>query len=242
MKSEQGDSPADKAAELAAESRFNFDFHGVDRLKGDVGYINLHQFGRPQRVATRIAAAMALLGDTKALVINLHHCSGGDPESVMLFARYLFDKPIHLNDVYWRDENRTEQRWAQASVAGQKYGETRKLCLLTSSNMFSGCEDFAYALKNNKRATVVGETPGGGAHAGSPHHPAAHFMMFAPSGRPINPVTNIDWEGVGVVPDIKASAENALDIAQLTALKAMILAETDPVRQGKLKDRLPEPG
>jgi C-terminal processing protease CtpA/Prc len=181
---------------------------------------------------------MALLVDTKALVIDLRHCGGGDPESVMLFASYLYDKPTHLNDVYWRDENRTEQRWTQASVVGTKYGEARKVYLLTSGDTFSGCEDFAYALKNNKRATLVGETTGGGAHAGGPHRLDAHFMMFVPSGRPINPVTHTDWEGVGVAPDIKASAKNALDVAQVAALKAMIPVETDPVWRKKLQERL----
>jgi C-terminal processing protease CtpA/Prc len=240
LKQDPDDSPVDKAAELADQRHFNFGINGVDRLQGDIGYIDLHQFGRPEGVATRVAAAMTLLGDTKALVIDLRHCGGGDPESVMLFASYLYDKPTHLNDVYWRDENRTEQRWTQASVAATKYGEARKLYLLTSSDTFSGCEDFAYALKNNKRATLIGETTGGGAHAGGPHRLDAHFMMFVPSGRPINPITHTDWEGTGVVPDIKASAKNALDVAQITALKALIPAETDPDWKRKLQERLHE--
>jgi C-terminal processing protease CtpA/Prc len=239
-KSEQGDSPVDKAAELAEGRRFNFGFNGVDRLQGDIGYIDLHQFSRPQGAAPRIAAAMALLADTKALVIDLRHCGGGDPESVMLFASYLYDKPTHLNDVYWRDENRTEQRWTTAAVPGTRYGQARQVYLLTSGDTFSGCEDFAYALKNNKRATLIGETTGGGAHAGSPHRLDAHFMMFVPSGRPINPVTHTDWEGVGVEPDIKASAKNALDVAQIAALKALIPAEPDPEWKKKLQERLHE--
>jgi hypothetical protein len=44
-------------------------------------------------------------------------------------------------------------------------------------------------------------TTGGGAHPGNPRHLSAHFMMFVPNGRSINPVTHTDWEGVGVVPD-----------------------------------------
>lgn len=233
-----GDSPVDQAAELAEQSRFSFGFSGVDRLQGDIGYIDLHKFGRPQGVAPRIAAAMTLLADTRALVIDLRHCGGGDPDSVMLVASYLYDRPTHLNDVYWRDENRTEQRWTQASVAGRKYGQARKLYLLTSGDTFSGCEDFAYALKNNKRAILVGEQTGGGAHAGSPQRLDAHFMMFVPSGRPINPVTHTDWEGTGVTPDIKVAARNALDVAQVAALKELIAAETDPEWKRKLQDRL----
>ncbi len=236
----EGDSPVDKAAEMAEEARFNFGFSGVDRLQGDIGYIDLHQFSRPQGVAPRIAAAMDLLADTKALIIDLRHCGGGDPESVMLVASYLYDKPTHLNDVYWRDENRTERRWTQARVPGTKYGEQRKVYLLTSSDTFSGCEDFAYALKNNQRATIVGETTGGGAHAGGPHRLDAHFMMFVPSGRPISPVTHTDWEDVGVVPDLKTSAKNALDVAQIAILKQLVAAEKDPVWQGKLRRRIDE--
>lgn len=232
------DSAENKAAELAEGKHFNFGINGVDRLHGDIGYIDLHQFGRPAMVATRLAATMALMSDTSALIIDLRDCSGGDPDTVMLFASYLYDKPTHLNDVYWRDENRTEQRWTTATVPGQRYGEARKLYLLTSSDTFSGCEDFAYALKNNKRATLIGETTGGGAHGGGPHRLDAHFMMFVPSGRPISPVTHTDWENVGVVPDVKTSAKDALDMAQIAALKGLIPAETDLDWQEKLKHRL----
>ena len=236
----EDDSPVDKAAELSESKRFNFGFNNVDRLPTDIGYVDMHQFGRKDQIATRIAATMTMMSDTKALIIDLRRCGGGDPEGVMLFASYLYDKPTHLNDVYWRDENRTEQRWTQASVAGTKYGEARKVYLLTSGDTFSGCEDFAYALKNNKRATLIGETTGGGAHAGSPHRLDAHFMIFVPSGRPINPVTHTDWEGTGVVPDVKTSAKNALDVAQLAIVKDLLTAETDPVWQHKLKDRIQE--
>lgn len=235
---DQSDSAENKAAELAEGKHFNFGINGVDRLKGDIGYIDLHQFGRPGMVATRIAAAMTLMSDTGALIIDLRHCGGGDPESVMLFASYLYDKPTHLNDVYWRDENRTEQRWTTATIAGPRYGEARKLYLLTSSDTFSGCEDFAYALKNNKRAILVGETTGGGAHGGGPHRLDAHFMMFVPSGRPISPVTHTDWEDVGVVPDVQTSAKKALDVAQVAALKELIAGEKDADWRQRLQERL----
>ncbi|WP_158886248.1 S41 family peptidase [Rhodanobacter sp. L36] len=235
---DQGDSPADKTAELSEAKRFNFGFANVDRLPTDIGYIDLHQFGRKDQIATRVAASMTMMSDTKALIIDLRHCSGGDPEGVMLFASYLYDQPTHLNDVYWRDENRTEQRWTQASVVGTKYGEARPIYLLTSADTFSGCEDFAYALKNNRRAVLIGEITGGGAHAGAPHRLDAHFMMFVPSGRPISPVTHTDWENVGVIPNVESSAKKALVIAQIAVIRDMLKTETDPVWQHKMKDQL----
>jgi hypothetical protein len=236
----QDESSDDRAAELLHQKHFNFGIDSIGRLQGDIGYLELRQFGRPEQVAERIAATMTLLGDTKALIIDLRRCDGGDPQTVMLFASYLFDKPAHLNDIYWRDENRVEERWTQATVPGKKYGETRKVYLLTSGDTFSGCEDFAYALKNIKRVTLIGETTGGGAHAGNPHRLNAHFMMFVPSGRPINPITHTDWETVGVEPDIKASPKKALVLAQIAALNAMVPIETDPDWKRKLQERLDE--
>ncbi|WP_082575511.1 S41 family peptidase [Lysobacter sp. Root667] len=228
------------AEETTKQRRLNFGVSTVGRLPGNLGYIDLHQFGRPVGATPRIAAAMDLVSDTAALVLDLRKCGGGDPDTVMAFASYLFDRPTHLNDVYWRDENRTERRWTQPQVAGTRYGQARKIYLLTSGDTFSGCEDLAYALKNNRRATLIGETTGGGAHAGSPQRLTAHFMMFVPSGRPINPITHTDWEGVGVVPDIKVPAEQALDVAQVAALEAIIPGERDRQWRSKLQERVDE--
>jgi hypothetical protein len=223
----QDQSAEEQAEEFFNQQRLNFGFENVGRLKANIGYIDLHAFARPQNVVERLAAAMTLLADTKALIVDLRRCGGGDPDTVMLFASYLFDKPTHLNDIYFRDENRTEVRWTSETVPGKRYGEARKVYLLTSSDTFSGCEDFAYALKNARRATLVGETTGGGAHAGSPRRLSAHFMMFVPSGLPKNPVTHTDWEGVGVAPDIETSAKNALNTAHVAVLKELLGVETD---------------
>jgi C-terminal processing protease CtpA/Prc len=125
-------------------------------------------------------------------------------------------------------------------VPGTKYGEARKVMLLTSADTFSGCEDFAYALKYSGRATLVGAVTGGGAHAGNPHRLGAHFMMFVPSGRPINPVTHTDWENVGVEPDVRTSEKSALDVAQTMLLKQLIARETDADWKARLQARLAE--
>lgn len=230
--------PEERAAELLNQTRFNFGFAHLMRLKGNVGLIELRSFGRPAQVATRTAAVMQLLADTRALVVDLRECGGGDPEGVMQFASYLFNQPTHLNDIYWRDEDRTEVRWTTAEVEGVRYGESRKLYVLISGHTFSACEDFAYALKNAGRAVLVGETTGGGAHAGSPRRLNAHFMLFVPTGRPINPVTGTDWEGVGVQPDIAVSASDAQDTAHIEILKHLVATETDPDWRERLRDTL----
>jgi hypothetical protein len=236
----QDASAADAAAESIQQLRFNFGFAELRRLHGNIGYLDLHQFGRPQGAYDRMAAAMTLLGDTSGLIIDLRHCGGGDPESVMRVASYLFDRRTHLNDIYWREDDRIEQRWTEENVPGRKYGSARPLYVLTSSDTFSGGEDFAYALRNAGRAILVGETTGGGAHPGNPRRVDEHFMMFVPSGRPISPVTHTDWEGVGVVPDVPVSADKALDVARIAILRRLVAAETDADWRAKLQRAIEE--
>jgi C-terminal processing protease CtpA/Prc len=82
--------------------------------------------------------------------------------------------------------------------------------VLTSRRTFSGAEEFSYNLKNLKRATIVGETTGGGAHPVAPQEIDERFVAVVPNGRAINPITKTNWEGVGVEPDVKVPAAEAL--------------------------------
>jgi Peptidase family S41/N-terminal domain of Peptidase_S41 in eukaryotic IRBP len=229
----------EKAEEASTQKRLNYGFDTVSRLPLNIGYIDLHAFGRPQQAAARIAAAMTLLSETHALIIDLRNCKGGDPETVMLLANYLFDKPTHLNDIYWRDENRIERRWTQAGVAGPGYGSARKTYVLVGEDTFSAGEDFTYALKSSKRATIVGApTKGGGAHPGQPRRINGHFMIFVPTGRAINAVTHTNWQKTGVLPDLPTSESDALSAAQLEIAKEVMATDPDPRMRQAARDRI----
>lgn len=231
---------AEKLREQSENIRLNYGFHNVDRLPFNIGYIDIHGFADAPQAAERMAAAMNLLSDTRALIIDLRKNGGGSPETVVAYASYFHDKPTHLNDIYMRETNKTDEMWTTETVAGKKYGEQRKLYLLTSPETFSAAEDFAYAMKNNKRATIIGEVTGGGAHPGDRRRLTAHFMMNVPSGRTISPVTHTDWEVVGVQPDIKVSADEAMDQAQLIIQKDFLKTEKDPERRMHLEESIAE--
>lgn len=233
-------SAEEQAEELETQRWLNGGIEHVQRFHGNLGYIDVHAFARPALAQARWAAAMTLLADTKALIIDLRECGGGDPDTVMIAASYLFDKRTHLNDLYWRDPNITDERWTSEKTDGTRYGEARKIYVLTSSDTASGCEDLAYALKNAGRAKLVGETTAGAAHAGGPRRLGEHFMMFVPSGRPINPMTHTDWEGVGVTPDVDTSAKKALDRARILVLKDLLAVETFDIAKHRLQTSLDE--
>ena len=88
---------------------------------------------------------------------------------------------------------------------------------LDVEDTFSGAEEFSYNLKNLKRATIVGETTGGGAHPVNGHRIDDHFMIGVPFARAINPISKTNWEGTGVQPDVKVQAADALTTAQKLA-------------------------
>lgn len=217
--------------------QINFGFEKVERLQGNIGYIDLRGFSDPEAGVETVAAAMNFVMNTDALIFDLRQNGGGDPAMVALICSYLFgEKPVHLNDLYWRKGDKTEEYWTKATVAGKRYGETKDVYVLTSNRTFSGAEEFSYNLKNLKRATIIGETTGGGAHPGSLFRINDHFGAFVPLGRAINPISKTNWEGTGVEPDVKVSKELALKTAYAMALNKIAEKTTDEPRKKALKE------
>ena len=107
--------------------------------------------------------------------------------------------------------------------------------MLTSKRTFSGAEEFTYNLKNLKRATIIGETTGGGAHPGGGFRISEHFGMFVPTGRAISPITKTTWEGTGVTPDISVPADQALLVTRIMALKKVLTTLTNPDLKGAVE-------
>ena len=135
---------------------------------------------------------------------------------VAFVSSYLFAKRTHLNDIYERKLNKTTEHWTKPDVPGKKFA-TQPVYVLTSKHTFSGAEEFSYNLKNLKRATIVGETTGGGAHPTMGARLDDHFVIGVPFARAINPITKTNWEGTGVEPDVKVPADQALETAKKLA-------------------------
>jgi hypothetical protein len=230
----KGDKPAPEDLERMRQSagKLNGGYRRVERLPGNVGYLQVDGFMHVDAAAGPAAAAMNFLANTDALIIDVRTNGGGGPQSVALLCSYLFDeKPVHLNSLYWRKGDRTEESWTLKEVAGKRYAG-KDVYVLTSGRTFSAAEEFAYDLQSLKRATIVGETTGGGAHPGGMVPVADHFLVFVPSGRAINPVTKTNWEGTGVKPDVEVAADKALETAhQLAVKKILEKAPTDEARR-----------
>ena len=237
-----GPSPDDREQARTFGRRMNFGFERVERLPGNVGYLEIRSFGFDTADVSSVAAnAFNLLGNTDALIIDVRRNGGGSPHMVAQVSSYLFGaEPVHLNSLYWRPYNRTDDFYTSRKVAGTRYGPDRPVYVLTSRNTFSGAEEFTYNLQTRKRATIVGDTTGGGAHPGGPRRVTDYFAVWVPSGRAINPITKTNWERVGVRPDIAVASDQALRAAHLAALRGLRSKATDPERQQALDRAIAE--
>ena len=234
----QGDTPPppDELRRMTEEERLrNFGFESVQRLPGNVGYLDLRMFsGLPEAQATAVAA-MNFLANADAVIVDLRRNGGGDPSLLNTVLTY-FVAPgdrLHINDFYLREGDRTEQWWSAPQVPGPRLNG-KPLYVLTSNLTGSCAEEFAYDVQTHKLGTLYGATTAGGANPGGLFRLSEHLAAFIATGRAINPVTKTNWEGVGVKPDHDVPPGDALREAHVAALQGLLASATDPDRKALL--------
>jgi hypothetical protein len=200
--------------------RTNCSFEKIEILSRNVGYLKFNAFADPAICGPTAVAAMNFLAHVDAIIFDLRENGGGDPKMVAMISSYLFDKPTHLNDLYNRKDDFATQYWTLPYVPGTTLAD-KPAFVLTSKSTFSGAEEFTYNLKNLKRATIVGETTGGGAHPVAGHRIDEHFMIGVPFARAVNPISKTNWEGTGVEPDVPVKAAEALEKAEELAARKL---------------------
>jgi hypothetical protein len=221
-----------RAEKLGQLRRMNFSFGRIDRLEGNVARLAIHGFVQldedvRSEIREGVGEMMSQVADADALLLDLRENGGGDPATVSLVASYLFDsQPVHLNDMYHRKDNSMTEYWTLPDVPGTRFGGRKPIYVLISNETFSGGEELAYDLQCLNRAKLIGETTGGGANPAEEHDIDDWFHIAIPFGRPINPVTKTNWEGVGVVPDIPVPASEALEQGRRRAVEDILSTRT----------------
>ena len=198
---------------------FNHGFQEVKLLEGNVAYLDLRGFAGLYRAKEIADAYMALISQADAVVIDLSKNGGGDPSMVQYLCSYFFNQKLHLNSLYYREGERTEEYWTLDEVGGKKMVNV-PLFVMISERTFSGAEEFSYNMQTQKRATLIGQTSGGAANPGGTRGINNELSVFIPTGRAINPITNTSWEETGVIPEIKTTKEETFKQVYALAKKA----------------------
>ena len=215
--------PAEQAEEQKRAAGDNYGFARVERLDGNVGYLDLRFFADSDGTATAFAA-MAVLGHTDALIIDFRQNGGGGDTGVaaVLLSHLLPGGATKLAELHWKPDGSVRSFSTLPSVPGGKY--LGPVYVLMSRETFSAAEGFAYTLQTRKRAVLVGEKTLGGVHPVKYRPLGTHVGVLIPAGRYVDALTGADWTG-GVKPDVAVPAADALTRAHMLALQKLIAEE-----------------
>lgn len=227
---------AEERAEFHEEVRLRgSEIPEVRWLAGNVGYIRLTLLLDTPPGVEKLAAAMSLLADTGALIIDVRGTPGGEPAGVANVIGHLVSErtaTVRLEVV--SDPSQSMTFYAEPRTPGFA---GKPVYVLVDGETGSGAEEFAYDLKAMGRATLVGQTTAGAATPGGYRPLSGGFVAFIPMGIVSHVVTGSNWEGVGVPPDVEVASEQALDHAHRLALEA-ILGEATGIRRAIAEEGL----
>jgi hypothetical protein len=233
-----GPTPEQQHEQEAREAEANFGFNSLRHLDGNIGYIEYSYFANANSSGPSIAAAFNFLRDSDALIIDLRNNGGGWAESVPIWCSYLLPpEPAHLLDNYYRESSHIDQVWSLPWVPGERFLE-KPVYILTGKETFSAAEALTFILKEQGRATTVGEVTRGGANPLDFYRLTEHMDIGVPDARSISVKTKQNWEGVGIQPDIAVPEADALRSSQVAILKILLQKGVKPYHQREIQKAL----
>lgn len=233
----QGRTAADSARDRENAAWRNYGLLQLERLDGNVGYLELGRFDDPALAGGALASAMSFLAGTDALIIDLRLNGGGHASMDALLASYFIGRPTLLSTLHHRAPGDTAQLWTLGEVPGPRYLD-KPVYILVTGRTFSAAEAFAYDLQALGRAVVVGEKTRGGANPGGWTMIGSHFGVFVPTARVESAVTHGNWEGTGVRPDLAVAAAGAKAAAHRAALQRLVAENAVAERAPRWREAL----
>ncbi|HEX8154922.1 MAG TPA: S41 family peptidase [Thermoanaerobaculia bacterium] len=192
--------------------RNNYDVKTVRHLDGNIGYLQLDTFFPLRDVKDTLSAAMKVLENTDAMIVDLRTNRGGGQGTVDYLASYFFppDERLILTMRRRGDSEAIESHLVETPT---RNFENKPLYILVSDKTFSAAEAFAYIMQQFGRATVVGEKTKGGGRPNAFLPIGGGFMLSTSIAEVRHPKTGTSWEKTGVIPNVVTTPDAALDAA-----------------------------
>jgi hypothetical protein len=200
----------------------NFGIVKAERLRGNVGLVDIEAFTAPERMRRPLAAAMELLRHCDALIVDLRWNGGGHARGAALAASYFL--PEAPDRLLVRFETRKAGESLEIRTEGGLEAPRfldRPVYILTGPATFSAAEFFARVMQRSGRAKVVGVKTRGGGHPSERVRLTPHFGMILPTTRSFM-AGREELVDASIAPDLEVPATDALVQAHRAALAALL--------------------
>ena len=229
---EQPESTAEEAAQQRQE---NYYFRQASILSGNIGYLRLDRMPDIRLAGDTLAAAMAWLAHSDAVILDLRFNPGGIGGFTPALASYFMPEPDA--ELFYR-RTRSERRVYTTDRHAGGVWSAKPLYILISDTTGSAAENLAYTLQQHGRATLVGENSGrGGGHSATMVRLVDGFVLALPFAEVVNSASGEGWHLRGVEPDLATAPEAALGEAHLLAL-TNLLSGAGPEDQARWRTAL----
>lgn len=223
--------PKKKKTPSQALNQYNTKMHNngikeVKILSGNIGYFKYDGFEGLNASKNGLKSAFQLLKNVDALIFDLSDNKGGSPITVQFISSFFFSKKTLLNRQHWRENNEVTELWSLELFDSLMFDKI-PMVVIVSKQTASAAESFSYIMKHNKKAIIVGSRTSGGAHMAEVFTIKDDFLLQLSIGRAMNPITNSNWEGTGVIPNIETSKNNALKTSRELLLDILIKKTSD---------------
>ncbi len=176
---------------------------GTVRSYEGFGYLKISTFRYHHRKAKKlISEAIEELAKHDTMVLDLRGNAGGATRMEKHMISYFLPADTYYGQ--FESSHHKHPRKFHTYKSKRRFRSLDKpLFILVDHETFSAAESVAYHLQAFDRATIVGEITGGAAHAGRRRRINRHFLLALPKVAPIDVKTGTNWEGKGIIPDIK---------------------------------------
>lgn len=207
--------------EVKDEYKYNYAFQKLEVLSGNVGYLKFNKFYMDEEAIETVDHAFGFLKNTDAMIVDLRDCIGGSPILTQYILSHFFSEKTLLWSIHTRGVEDIYESNSIIGVGSPKFKNHYPLFVLVGPRTASAAEIFSYTLKHFNKATIVGEKTFGIAYPVEAFKINEYFIGRFSMRRITNPITNSDWEVVGVQPDIKSSYDKSLNAAHTKALEVL---------------------
>ena len=191
----------------------NYGMRKVEVLKGNIGYLVISLFYPLDIAEPSIQAAMNFLKHTSGMILDLRRNGGGDETSTRAILSTFLPEG-HKAPLLIESRVSSVAMPVPHDIKWQHYPDKNKLVILINERTFSAPESLAFSLQEVGRALIIGSDSAGGAHmTDNLLNVSGGYEIGIPNKRPVSKSTGKNWEGIGVIPDIKSIDSNAIEIA-----------------------------